>query len=48
MLGMVLSQNAIYSMAWWMIVPIGLALVVFALAFVLINRELEERFLSRG
>jgi len=48
MLGMVLSQNAIYSMAWWMIVPIGLALVVFALAFVLINRELEERFLSGG
>ncbi|WP_148883024.1 ABC transporter permease [Thermococcus aciditolerans] len=48
MLGMVLSQNAIYSMAWWMILPIGLALVLFALAFVLINRELEERFLSRG
>lgn len=46
MLAMVIKENQLYSRAWWLVLPIGFALALFAFAFVLINREMEKRFME--
>ncbi|WP_245612473.1 ABC transporter permease subunit [Palaeococcus ferrophilus] len=46
MLAMVINENQLYSGAWWLVLPIGFALAFFAFAFVLINREMEKRFME--
>ncbi|WP_206204307.1 hypothetical protein [Thermococcus sp. LS1] len=47
MLGNMITENQLFSMAWWIVVPIGAALALFAMAFVLINMSMEEEFLTR-
>ncbi|ASJ11505.1 ABC transporter permease [Thermococcus thioreducens] len=47
LLGNMITENQLFSMAWWIVVPIGAALAVFAMAFVLINLSIEDRFLTR-
>lgn len=43
---MVVTQKAIYNGAWWMILPVGIAISLIAIALLLINREVEERYLN--
>ncbi|ASJ01911.1 peptide ABC transporter permease [Thermococcus profundus] len=40
----VVIENPKATLYWWEVIPITLALGFFALAFVLINREIEDRF----
>ncbi|NJE62485.1 ABC transporter permease subunit [Thermococcus sp. 21S7] len=47
LLGSMITENQLFSMAWWIVVPIGVALALFAMAFVLINLSMEEMFLTR-
>ncbi|ASA78564.1 ABC transporter permease subunit [Thermococcus sp. 5-4] len=47
LLGSMITENQLFSMAWWIVVPIGAALALFAMAFVLINLSMEEMFLTR-
>lgn len=46
LLGSMITEHQLFSMAWWIVLPIGTALALFAMAFVLINLEMEERFLE--
>jgi len=43
---MVVTQRAIYNGAWWMILPVGVAITVIAIALLLIKSEVEERFIN--
>ncbi|NJE05608.1 ABC transporter permease [Thermococcus sp. M36] len=47
LLGNMITENQLFSMAWWIVLPIGAALAVFAMAFVLINLSMEEEFSVR-
>jgi len=46
LLAMVIQQRALYLGAWWMVLPIGTAIAVLAIGFVLIHLEMEERFID--
>jgi peptide/nickel transport system permease protein len=47
LLGNMITENQLFSMAWWIVLPIGAALAFFAMAFVLINLSMEEEFSAR-
>ncbi|ASJ05655.1 ABC transporter permease [Thermococcus barossii] len=47
LLGSMITENQLFSMAWWIVLPIGVALAFFAMAFVLINLHMEEEFSVR-
>ncbi|RKY20656.1 MAG: ABC transporter permease, partial [Planctomycetota bacterium] len=47
LLGSMIAEKQLFSMAWWIVVPIGVGLALFAMAFVMINLSMEERFLTR-
>ncbi|WP_297513253.1 ABC transporter permease subunit [Thermococcus sp.] len=46
LLAMVVTQRAIYNGAWWMVLPVGVAITVIAIALLLIKSEVEERFIN--
>jgi len=43
---MVVTQKAIYNGAWWMILPVGVAITLLAIGLLLINREIEENLIN--
>jgi len=43
---MVVTQKAIYNGAWWMILPVGIAITLLAIGLLLINGEIEEGFIN--
>ena len=47
LLGSMITENQLFSMAWWIVLPIGAGLALFAMAFVLINLSMEEEFSVR-
>jgi len=46
LLTMVVTQRAIYSGAWWMVVPVGVAITGIAVALLLIKSEIEEKLIN--
>ncbi|ASJ01597.1 ABC transporter permease subunit [Thermococcus gorgonarius] len=44
----VVIENPRVTIYWWEVLPITLALGIFALAFVLINRDMEDRMSSKN
>ena len=46
LLTMVVTQRAIYNGAWWMVLPVGVAIALMAIALLLIKSEVEERFIN--
>ena len=43
LMAMIIVQKALYYKAWWMVVPVGVAISLLAIAFILLNMEIEER-----
>ena len=46
LLAMVVTQRAIYNGAWWMVLPVGMAITLMAIALLLIKSEVEEKFIN--
>ena len=46
LLAMVVTQRAIYNGAWWMVLPVGVAITLMAVALLLIKSEVEERLIN--
>lgn len=42
----VVTQRAIYNGAWWMILPVGVAITLLAVGLLLIKSEIEEKFIN--
>ncbi|WP_099209550.1 ABC transporter permease [Thermococcus henrietii] len=43
---MVVTQKAIYNNAWWMVLPVGMAITLLAIGLLLVKSEIEERFIN--
>jgi len=43
LMAMIIVQKALYYKAWWMVVPVGVAISILAISFILLSMEIEKR-----
>ncbi len=43
LMAMIIVQKALYYKAWWMVVPVGVAISLLAVAFILLSMGIEKR-----